>query len=44
LDEQKQDVQAEQEPLKDLDVNQDDADQVTGGRRRATSDPEEGGE
>ena len=36
------DVQADQEPLKDLDVDQDDADKVTGGVRRA--DPCDGGE
>lgn len=35
------DAQVDQEPLKDLDVDQDDADKVIGGLR---SDPCEGGE
>jgi len=34
-------AQVDQEPLKDLDIDQDDADKVTGGRR---GDPCEGGE
>jgi hypothetical protein len=35
--------QVDQETLKDLDVDQDDADKVSGGVRRA-ADPDEGGE
>jgi len=34
---------ADQETLKDLDVDQEDADKVTGGARSA-ADPDEGGE
>ena len=36
-------AQVDQEQLKDLDIDQDDADKVTGGARRA-ADPDEGGE
>ena len=35
------DAQVDEDPLKDLDVDQDDADKVIGGRR---GDPCEGGE
>jgi len=46
MDERKEqdDAQVDQEPLKDLDVDQEDADKVMGGARRVSSDPEEGGE
>lgn len=37
------DAQVDQEPLKDLDVDQEDADKVMGGVRSA-ADPCEGGE
>jgi hypothetical protein len=37
------DAQVEEDTLKDLDVDQDDADKVMGGARRA-ADPCEGGE
>jgi len=45
MDERKEqdEPQADQEPLKDLDVDQDDADKVMGGARRA-GDPCDGGE
>jgi hypothetical protein len=45
MDEQKEqdDAAVDQETLKDLDVDQDDADKVIGGKRRS-ADPCEGGE
>ena len=42
---QQDEPQVDQETMKDMDVDQEDADKVTGGVRRSdAADPDEGGE